>query len=164
MTLRIYQGSIVDLEVDVIVNAANTRLQHGGGVAATIAQAAGPEFQRESRAVGFCLIGRAVATTAGNLKAKHVVHVPTMDLEPWGRTATLNEVGEGARSALRLCQELGGTSIAFPLLGAGIAGLPRREVARAMAQVFAEFPELEVYLCTYSAADRAAVADLGLEA
>ena len=163
MTLRIYHGSIINLNVDVIVNAANTRLQHGAGVAAAIARAAGPGFQRESNAVTFCPIGEAVATTGGWLRAKHVVHVPTMDLEPWGRIAGPEDIASGARAAIRLCLELGGKSIAFPLLGAGIAGGSRKEVARTLAGVFEEYPDLDILLCAYTGADREAVAGLGPE-
>lgn len=79
MPLRIHQGNITDLEVDAIVNAANTELRHGGGVAAAIVRVGGRVIQEESDRIGWCDLGKAVATGAGALKARHVIHVPTID-------------------------------------------------------------------------------------
>jgi O-acetyl-ADP-ribose deacetylase (regulator of RNase III) len=101
-----------------------------------------------------------VATTAGRLKAKHVVHVPTIDYTS-GRRAGLDDIYEGTKAALELCREMRLKRIAFPLLGAGIVGVPAREVALAMARAIYEFPEIETTLCAFSRADREAVAGLG---
>lgn len=163
MTLWVYHGSIIDLNVDVIVNAANTRLLHAAGVAAAIAHAAGASLVRECRELGYCAIGQAVATSGGALFAKHVIHVPTMDLEPWGKTASIADIESGTRAALKLAQEFDAKSIAFPLLGAGISGLSRTDVAQTLARAAQECAHLEIVVCAYTGADWAAVEGLGQE-
>lgn len=158
--MRIYYGPVTEVEADAIVNAANTQLRHGGGVAAAIVRAGGRIIQEESDRVGWCDIGKAAATTAGGLKAKRVIHVPTIDYTS-GRRAGLDDIYEGTKAALTLCRELGLKSAAFPLLGAGIVGVPAREVARAMARAIGDFPDIDVTLCAFSRGDREAVEGLG---
>jgi O-acetyl-ADP-ribose deacetylase (regulator of RNase III) len=129
-------------------------------VAAAIVRAGGRAVQEESDRIGWCDLGKAVATTAGSLQAKYVIHVPTIDYTS-GRRAGLDDIYEGTKAALELCRELGLKSIAFPLLGAGIVGVPAREVAQAMARAIAEFPDVDTTLCAFSRADREAVTGLG---
>ncbi len=157
--MRIHYGPVTEVAADAIVNAANTQLRHGGGVAAAIVRGGGRIIQEESDRVGWCDIGKAVATTAGTLKARYVIHVPTIDYAH-GRRASVDDIYEGTRSALALCRELGLKSAAFPLLGAGIVGVPSREVAQAMARAIDEFPDIEATLCAFSASDRQAVEGL----
>ena len=78
--MKLHYGPVTELEVDAIVNAANTQLRHGGGVAAAIVREGGRIIQEESDRIGWCDIGSAVATTAGSLKARHVIHVPTINI------------------------------------------------------------------------------------
>jgi O-acetyl-ADP-ribose deacetylase (regulator of RNase III) len=158
-TMHIYYGPVTELEADAVVNAANTQLRHGGGVAAAIVRSGGHVIQEESDRIGWCDIGAAVATTAGRLNARYVIHVPTIDYKH-GRRASIDDIYQGTRSALELCQKLGLKSVAFPLLGAGIVGVPAREVAQAMARAMAEFPAIDSTLCAFSAADREAVEGL----
>jgi O-acetyl-ADP-ribose deacetylase (regulator of RNase III) len=155
MPVRVHEGTITELAVDAIVNAANTQLQHGGGVAAAIVRAGGQVIQEESDRIGWCHIGSAVATTGGSLPAKHVFHVPTIDYKN-RRRATMEEIERGTRAALDLARELSCHSIAFPLLGAGVVGLPTVEVARAMLRAL-EVTELDVAVCAYSRSDREAL-------
>ena len=157
--MKIHYGPVTELEVDAIVNAANTQLRHGGGVAAAIVRAGGRVIQEESDRVGWCDLGKAVATTAGGLKARYVIHVPTIDYRG-GRRAGLDDIYRGTKAALEMCRQLGLKSAAFPLLGAGIVGVPPREVAEAMARAIAEFPDVECTICAFSAADREAVKGL----
>jgi O-acetyl-ADP-ribose deacetylase (regulator of RNase III) len=96
-----------------------------------------------------------VATTAGALPAQHVIHVPTIDYQN-RRRATVSEIERGARAALDRACELGCRSIAFPLLGAGVVGLPTVEVARAMLLGLRD-TDLDVTLCAYSRSDREAL-------
>lgn len=159
MPIRIHEGNITDLDVDAIVNAANTELQHGGGVAAAIVRAGGRVIQEESERIGWCDLGKAVATGAGSLKVKHVIHVPTIDYRSSVR-ASLPYIEAGTRAALALARELGARSIAFPLLGAGIVGQPRRQVAEAVVGVLREAPDLEIVVCAYSGPDREALEGL----
>src|SRR4030043_1762296 len=136
--MKIHYGPVTELEVDAIVNAANTQLRHGGGVAAAIVRAGGHVIQEESDRVGWCDLGKAVATTAGALKARYVIHVPTIDYTS-GRRAGLDDIYRGTKAALDLCQDLGLKTVAFPLPGAGIVGVAPREVAQAMARAIEEY-------------------------
>src|SRR5215831_8000247 len=74
VSLTLLQGNIVDIEADAIVNAANAALAGGGGVDGAIHRAGGPSILQECRKIGGCPTGSAVATGAGNLKAKHIFH------------------------------------------------------------------------------------------
>lgn len=162
MRVTVFEGSVLAAGAEAVVNAANTELRHGGGVAAAIARAAGPELERESAAVGYCALGDAVATGAGRLAAKCVIHVPTVDYRRGGRRATPEELGRGTARALQLAHERGCRSVAFPLLGAGVAGFAPATACELMKDGFAraeqsgQAPE-EVFVCAFSAADRAAV-------
>jgi len=161
MEVRVFEGSVLDAPADAIVNAANTELRHGGGVAAAIARAAGPALQRESRAAGHCPLGQAVATTAGRLPCRCVLHVPTIDYRNGGRRATDDELRTGVAAALRLARERGCASVALPILGAGVAGVPAdlacRRIAEGLELALAagDAPEL-VLVCAFSATDRVA--------
>ncbi len=157
--MKIHYGPVTELAVDAIVNAANTQLRHGGGVAAAIVRAGGRVIQEESDRVGWCDLGKAVATTAGALSARYVIHVPTIDYAS-GRRAGLDDIYRGTRAALELCRELGLESAGFPLLGAGIVGVAPKGVAEAMARAIAEFPDIESTICAFSSADREAVEGL----
>ncbi len=154
--MKIHYGPVTEVVADAIINAANTQLRHGGGVAAAIVREGGRTIQEESDRIGWCDLGKAVATGAGQLKARYVIHVPTVDYAH-GRRATLEQIREGTQAALTLCRELGLKSAAFPLLGAGIVGVPPSEVAEVMAQAMDEFPDIDTTLCAYSAADVRAV-------
>ena len=78
--IEVRQADVTKLDVDAITNAANTQLKHGGGVAAAIARAGGPDVQRESDEKAPIGLGDAVVTTAGDMPARHVVHAATMEL------------------------------------------------------------------------------------
>jgi len=105
-----FHGDITTLEVDAIVNAANTRLVMGGGVAGAIKRAGGKEIEEEAVAKGPIRIGEAVETTAGKLKAKFVIHSPTMDMD---FKTDENKIRLAVRAALKKAEELGIESIAF---------------------------------------------------
>ena len=138
---------MLDLNVDAIVNAANTSLNHSGGLASAIVSRGGWSIQEESNRVGTCELGSAVATAAGALSAKYIIHVPTVNY-PLQR-ASLAQIEEGVRSALRLAESLRIKKIAFPLLGTGIAGLQVRPVVLVMLAVFAEFADLDITLAVH---------------
>jgi O-acetyl-ADP-ribose deacetylase (regulator of RNase III)/predicted enzyme related to lactoylglutathione lyase len=154
--VEVFEGDILDVCADALVNAANTQLRHGGGVAAAIAGAAGPELVAESERAGFCPLGQAVATTAGRLPARRVIHVPTIDYTT-GRRATPADITAGTRAALEICRREGLRRVALPLLGAGVAGLPPERVVAAMRDAWGDFGDLEVVVCAHSPSDRAAV-------
>ncbi len=126
-----YLGDITKLEVDAIVNAANTRLVMGGGVAGAIKRAGGKEIEEEAVKQGPIKIGEAVATTAGRLKAKYVIHSPTMELD---FKTDEQKIRLAMRGALKKADELGIESIAFPALGTGVGGFPKDRAARVMVE------------------------------
>jgi O-acetyl-ADP-ribose deacetylase (regulator of RNase III) len=151
--------NITRAEVDAIVNAANSRLSHGGGVARAIADAAGPELMAESATAPFCPAGQAVATTGGKLPAKYVIHA----VGPIWRGGDDNEaalLASAYRSSLRVAAVIGASSVAFPSISTGIYGYPIRLAApialSALSQEWEEQPSIEeVRFCLYSAGDLA---------
>jgi O-acetyl-ADP-ribose deacetylase (regulator of RNase III) len=129
VTVRLVKGDICDREVDAVVNAANNHLWMGGGVAGAIKRRGGPEIEREAMAQGPIAVGAAVATTAGALKAKHVIHAAVMDQD---LSTDAEKIGWATASALDLAKGLGLTSLALPALGTGVGGFSREECARIM--------------------------------
>jgi len=130
VTITVISGDITKLEVDAIVNAANSQLIMGGGVAGAILRVGGKEIQEEANKKAPVPIGKAIATTAGQLKAKHVIHAPTME-RPAMLTSKQN-VGLATRGALECARQLGIVSIAFPGMGTGVGGLNVEEAADVM--------------------------------
>jgi len=133
MAIRLETGDITAFQADAIVNAANSRLAHGGGVAAAISRAAGPELQRESdelvRREGPVPVGGAVATGGHDLPARWVIHAvgPRYGQEG-GREAEL--LASAYRSSLAVALEIGASGVAFPAISTGIFGYPLGEAAR----------------------------------
>jgi len=128
--LEVQQADVTKLEVDAIANAANTMLLHGGGVAGAIARAAGPELERESRERAPIELGAAVATTAGDMPSRWVIHAATM-VNPGGRSSA-EVIEKATRSTLDVAEELGARSIALVAFGTGVGGFPLEECARIM--------------------------------
>ena len=118
-SLEIFQGDITDQETDAIVNAANNHLWMGGGVAGGIKRKGGEVIEKEAMAQGPVDVGNAVITSAGSLKAKHVVHAAVMgqDLH-----TDAEKIKIATRSALQLAEEKQVSSISFPALGTGVGG------------------------------------------
>ncbi len=127
MRIEIVQGDITTLAVDAIVNAANTRLAGGGGVDGAIHRAAGPELAEYCRQIrerqGGCPTGEAVITPAGKLPCRYVIHTPG---PVWhgGTHGEAELLANCYRNSLRLAEEHGITSIAFPSISTGIYGYP----------------------------------------
>jgi O-acetyl-ADP-ribose deacetylase (regulator of RNase III) len=132
--IEIVRGDITHERVDAIVNAANTSLLGGGGVDGAIHRAGGPailDATRELRATTLpdgLPTAQAVATTAGDLPAKWVIHT----VGPvWSASEDRGELLQNAyRSSLRVARELGATSVAFPAISAGVYGWPIDDAAR----------------------------------
>ncbi len=128
-------GDLTVQNVGAVVNAANTRLQHGGGVAGAIARSGGPEIQAESdawvRRNGPLQVGGAAVTTAGDLPAGCVIHVAG----PIYREGQENErlLRAAVTAALDEAERIGVTSVAFPAISAGIYGYPPAEAATVLA-------------------------------
>ncbi|MCZ7645783.1 MAG: macro domain-containing protein [Planctomycetota bacterium] len=127
--IRIVQGDLTAQAVDAIVNAANTDLQLGAGVAGAIRKKGGPSIQAECDAHGPVELGGAALTGAGDLPAKHVIHAAGMKLG--GRVSEASLL-DATRNSLRLAAEHGLTSLAFPAIGTGVGGFPLEACARLM--------------------------------
>ena len=125
--IEVAQADITKLEVDAIANAANTQLRHGGGVAAAISRAGGPEVQRESDERAPIGLGDAVATTAGEMPSRWVIHAATMEL---GGPTSADIIRRAAASTLAAADELGAKSLALVAFGTGVGGFPLAEAAR----------------------------------
>ena len=134
MELRAERGDITTVDVDVIVNAANPGLLGGGGVDGAIHRAGGPAILEACRAIAAGLPdrrlprGQAVATTAGRLPARWVVHTPGPIWSPrQDRSAVLRSCYAGS---LRVADGLGARTVAFPAISAGVYGWPLEDAAR----------------------------------
>jgi O-acetyl-ADP-ribose deacetylase (regulator of RNase III) len=120
------EGDITEHAVDAIVNAANNDLVLGSGVAGAIRERGGPTIQQECDRLSPIEVGGAVATGAGELPARYVIHAAGM---PLGGEATEASVRASIRRSLELARELGCESIAFPAIGAGVGGLSKQRCA-----------------------------------
>ena len=134
--IELVKGDITELEVDAIVNAANSRLKMGGGVAGAILRKGGWSIQEECDKIGYCPVGGAVITGAGRLKARYVIHAvgPRMgegDEDRKLRDATLN--------SLKLAEEHGVRSIALPAISTGIFGFPKDRCAKIMLRTAVDY-------------------------
>ena len=153
--IEVMQADITKLEVDAIANAANTALQHGGGVAGAISRAGGPEVQRESDQRSPIGLGEAVATTAGEMPSKWVIHAATMEL---GGPTSAEIIRRATASALSVADELGAKSLALVAFGTGVGGFPIDEAARI------EVEEVERHLAEGSELERIVFAVFGEQA
>jgi O-acetyl-ADP-ribose deacetylase len=127
--LEVLAADVTKLDVDAISNAANTELKHGGGVAAAIARAGGPDVQRESDEKAPIELGDAVETTAGDMPARYVIHAATMEL---GGPTSAEIIERATRSTLTRADELGCRSLALVAFGTGVGGFPIEDAARLM--------------------------------
>ena len=136
LEIRLIKGDITRLEVDAIVNAANSHLQHGGGVAGAIVAAGGRVIQIESDRVGYVPVGGAAVTGAGSLPARYVIHAVGPRL---GEGDEENKLRNATLSALREARALGLASLAFPAISTGIFGFPVERGAPIMVAAVRSF-------------------------
>jgi O-acetyl-ADP-ribose deacetylase (regulator of RNase III) len=125
-TLRLVQGDITERDVDAIVNAANSHLQHGGGVAGAIVRKGGHVIQEESDRIGFVPVGQAAITGAGKLPARYVIHAvgPCM-----GEGDEDNKLKSAVLSSIALASGKGLKTISIPAISSGIFGFPKDRCA-----------------------------------
>lgn len=125
--LRLVKGDITERVVDVIVNAANSHLMHGAGVAGAIVRKGGAIIQSESNKIGFVPVGSAVITTSGRLPCKAVIHTvgPMM-----GEGDEDNKLKNAVRNSLLLASQKHFQSISIPAISTGIFGYPKERCAQ----------------------------------
>jgi O-acetyl-ADP-ribose deacetylase (regulator of RNase III) len=132
--VSVEHGDITEVDADAIVNAANSQLWMGGGVAGAIKRVGGEQIEREAVALGPIRIGEAVATGGGRLRARHVIHAATMGPD---LVTGAQAIRSATRSSLRLAEEMHLESIALPLLGTGVGGFSLDEAAGLMVSEIA---------------------------
>jgi O-acetyl-ADP-ribose deacetylase (regulator of RNase III) len=134
--LEVLQGDIAAVEADAVANAANDHLWMGAGVAGALKRAGGEEIEREAMAQGPISVGTAVATTAGRLPARYVIHGAVMGQDL--RTSA-ESIERTTRACLALADQLGCRSLALPAFGTGVGGFALDQCARLMVDVVRAF-------------------------
>jgi O-acetyl-ADP-ribose deacetylase len=137
MKITIKQADIGQLQVDAIINPANSYGFMGGGIAGAIKQFGGQEIEMEVIAHAPIPIGHAVLTTAGNLRAKHIIHSPTME-QPAAVT-DLATIKEATKAALDCAEENNFKKIAIPGMGTGVGRVPKEKAALAILEVILNY-------------------------
>jgi O-acetyl-ADP-ribose deacetylase len=149
--IRIIKGDLTEAPVDAIVNAANSHLNHGGGVAGAIVRKGGNIIQDESDRIGIVPVGHCAVTTAGNLIARHVIHA----VGPrWGEGDEEAKLRSAVTNTLKTADGMKLSSVAMPAISAGIFGFPKDRCARIMTEEIAAFArqgettveEIDLYL------------------
>jgi O-acetyl-ADP-ribose deacetylase len=127
--IRIIRGDLTESDVDAIVNAANSYLQHGGGVAGAIVRKGGHTIQEESDKIGHVPVGGVALTSGGKLKAKFVIHA----VGPrWGEGDEEDKLKKAVKNSLALASEKGFKTLSMPAISAGIFGFPKEQCAQIM--------------------------------
>ena len=154
--IEIIQADITTLEVDGIINAANSTLLGGGGVDGAIHRAAGPELKKFCETLGGCPTGEAKITPGFRLPAKHVIHT-VGPVYHGGNSNEATLLANCYRNSLELALQHGVRSIAFPSISTGAYGYPREEAARIAVKVMHEYEARfeRIVACCFSAADKA---------
>ncbi len=166
MTMRVHTGDITQLDVDVVVNAANSSLLGGGGVDGAIHRAAGPELLEACIKLNGCRTGQAKMTPGFRLKARHVIHTvgPVWYGGGQGEDGLL---GDCYRNSLNIAIAEGIRTIAFPAISTGVYRFPPERAARiavaTVRDVVAENGDCDVIFCCFSA-DSARLHDAAIAA
>lgn len=151
--LMLVRGDITEEKVDAIVNAANSRLKHGGGVAGAIVRKGGNIIQEESDRIGYVPVGEAAMTTAGSLPAQYVIHA----VGPrWGEGQEDQKLQNAVLNSLKLADEKGFRTLSMPAISSGIFGFPKDRCAEILLSNIRDYLEThpattlrEVRICLF---------------
>ncbi len=151
--LKLIHGDITEETVDAIVNAANSHLKHGGGVAGAIVRKGGRIIQEESDRIGYVPVGNAALTSAGKLPAKYVIHA----VGPrWGEGDEDEKLKNAVKNSLRLAEKHRLQSVSLPAISSGIFGFPKDRCARVIIAAIQDYVEnehpenlKEIRICLY---------------
>jgi len=153
MPFTIVRQDITKMKVDAIVNAANTDLQMGGGVCGAIFKAAGPKWLQDAcNKIAPIKTGGAAITPGFDLPAKYVIHAAGPVYSHWNREQSRVLLRSAYIESMKLAEEKGCESIAFPLISSGIYGYPKDEaleVARLAIEEYLQDHDMEVYLAVF---------------
>jgi O-acetyl-ADP-ribose deacetylase len=144
LQIELIQGDITELDVDAIVNAANSSLVLGAGVAGAIYSKGGQIIQDECNAIGHCSVGKAVITTGGSLKARHVIHAvgPRM-----GEGDEEKKLASAVSSSLQLAEKHKLEVVALPAISTGVFGFPMQAAAEIITRAVFDYAfEMRAYL------------------
>ncbi len=156
--LRLIHGDITEENTDAIVNAANSSLVLGSGVAGVIRRKGGPEIQKECDEIGRIPVGSAAITNAGRLPVKKIIHAVGPVYNQHGHDEAIKLLKSAVQSSLNLLVENNLESITFPAISTGVFGFPKREASHAIIEAILEFfqkidVEIIVQICLYSDSD-----------
>ena len=138
ITLVVQQGDLTNISVEAIVNPANSLGVMGGGVAGVIRRVGGAQIEREATAQAPIPVGTAMATSAGTLPCRYVIHAPTMT-QP-AQPTDAQTVMRATRAALECAERLQASSLAIPGMGTGVGRVPVSEAARMIVETVSCFP------------------------
>jgi len=137
LKIEILEGDLTKQKADAICNPASSLLLMGGGAAGAIRKVGGAEIEREALRHAPLPIGKAVATGAGKLKSKWVIHAPTMERP--AMPTTVEKVYKATKAALLCAEKIGARDIVMPGMGTGVGGVRPVEAAEAMLKALNEF-------------------------
>lgn len=153
MLLEVREGDIAAVTGDAIANAANDELWMGAGVAGALKRAGGEEIEQEALAIGGIPVGTAVATTAGRLPARWVIHGAAMGQD---LRTDAELIARTTRSCLEVADELDCRSLALPAFGTGVGGFPLADCGRIMVAEARIFPARSLERVIFAVYGRAA--------